>query len=101
MHEVSIREHVVARVLARRGRVHLFDSLDPKRTALVIIDMINMFVEPGAPAEVPASRGIVANINALTGGKDHRIGAGAADVGGNDGTHGHSDALSRGRTGCC
>ena len=66
MHEVTIREHIVERVLARRGRLHLYDSLDPKRTAFVIIDMINMFVEPGAPAEVPASRGIVADINALT-----------------------------------
>jgi ureidoacrylate peracid hydrolase len=66
MHSVGVRQHIVDRVMARRGRYHLFDALDPARTAFVIIDMINMFVEPGAPAEVPPSRGIVDNINGLT-----------------------------------
>ncbi len=66
IHQVELREHIIDRVLARRGRLHLYDALDAERTAFVIIDMINMFVEPGAPAEVAASRGIVAGINALT-----------------------------------
>ncbi|MBV9192228.1 MAG: cysteine hydrolase, partial [Betaproteobacteria bacterium] len=35
--------------MARRGRLHLYDRLDPKRTALVVIDMQNAFVAPGAP----------------------------------------------------
>ena len=65
MHDVDIRPHIVDRVIARRGRYHLFDRIDPKRSAFVVIDMINMFMEPGAPAEVPASRGIVDNINRL------------------------------------
>ena len=50
----------------RRGRYHLFDRLDPARTALVVIDMQTAFCAPGAPAEVPASRGIVEPINGLT-----------------------------------
>jgi ureidoacrylate peracid hydrolase len=54
------------RVIARRGRIHWFDVLDPAKTALVVVDMQNTFCEPGAPAEVPCSRGIVDNINALT-----------------------------------
>src|SRR5262245_53659797 len=65
MPKVEIRREIVERVLARRGRLHLFDSLDPKRTALVVIDMQNAFVAPGAPMEVPAARGIVAPINRL------------------------------------
>ena len=65
MHKVEIRPEIVERVLARRGRLHLFDSLDPKRTALVVIDMQNAFVAPGAPMEVPTARGIVAPINRL------------------------------------
>lgn len=65
MHDVEIRQEIVDRVLARRRRYHLFDSLDPKRTALVIIDMQSAFVEAGSPAEVPASRGIVPPINRL------------------------------------
>jgi ureidoacrylate peracid hydrolase len=66
MHRVEIRREIVERVLARRGRLHLYDSLDPKRTALLVIDMQNAFVAPGAPIEVPAARAIVAPINRLT-----------------------------------
>ncbi len=66
MHKVEIRREIVERVLARRGRLHLYDSLDPKRTALLVIDMQNAFVAPGAPIEVPAARAIVAPINRLT-----------------------------------
>ena len=66
MHQVSIRQEIVERVLARRGRLHLFERLVPGRTALAIIDMQNTFVKPGAPAGVPKARGIVANINHLS-----------------------------------
>jgi ureidoacrylate peracid hydrolase len=65
MHNVEIRQEIVERVLARRRRLHLFDRLDPARTALIVIDMQSAFVEPGSPAEVPTSRGIIANINRL------------------------------------
>ena len=36
-HGAAIRREIVERVLARRGRLHLFDSLDPKKSALVVI----------------------------------------------------------------
>ena len=65
MHRVEIRREIVERVLARRGRLHLFDSLDARRSALVVIDMQNAFVAPGAPMEVPAARAIVGPINRL------------------------------------
>ncbi|HEX2334221.1 MAG TPA: isochorismatase family cysteine hydrolase [Burkholderiales bacterium] len=65
MHKVEIRAAIVERVLARRGRLHLFDSLDPRRAALLVIDMQNAFLAPGAPIEVPAARGIIAPINRL------------------------------------
>ena len=64
-HRVSIRKPIVERVLARRGKLHLFESLDPRRTALLVIDMQNAFVAPGAPVEVPAARDIVPAINRL------------------------------------
>ena len=66
MHAVTVRKEIVDRVLQRRGRYHLFDRLDPSRTALVVIDMQNTFCAPGGPAEVPVSRDIVPPINALT-----------------------------------
>jgi ureidoacrylate peracid hydrolase len=67
MHPVSIRPEIIARVLARRGRVDWFDRLDTARTALLVIDMQTAFCSPGAPAEVPLARAIVPAINALTG----------------------------------
>ena len=66
MHSVTVRKEIADRVLQRRGRYHLFDRLDPARTALIVIDMQSAFCAPGAPAEVPAARGIVAPINTLT-----------------------------------
>jgi ureidoacrylate peracid hydrolase len=65
MHSITVRKEIVDRVLKRRGRYHLFDRLDPARTALVVIDMQTAFCAPGGPAEVPASRGIVEPINTL------------------------------------
>jgi ureidoacrylate peracid hydrolase len=72
MHDVHVRQHIIERVLARRGKVHWFDSLDPARTAFVVIDMQETFCEPGSPAEVPTSRGIVQPINDLSRGLRER-----------------------------
>lgn len=66
MHKVNVRQEIIDRVLARRGRYHWFEELDPRRTALVIIDMQELFCAPGAPAEVAGSRDIVEPINELT-----------------------------------
>ena len=65
MHNVSIRQHIVDRVVARRGDIHWFTELDPRKTALLIIDMQNTFCLPGAPGEVPTAREIVTPINEL------------------------------------
>jgi ureidoacrylate peracid hydrolase len=66
MHSLTIRQEIVDRVVARRGHLHWFERLDPKRTALVVIDMQHAFCAPGGPAEVPVSRAIVPAINALS-----------------------------------
>lgn len=65
MHKVSIRKHIVDRVMARRGDLHWFTRLDPAKTALLVIDMQNTFCMPGAPGEVPLARAIAPNINRL------------------------------------
>ena len=67
MHKVSIRPHIVERVVARRGDIHWFTRLDPGKSALLVIDMQNTFCMPGAPGEVPLARAIVPNINRLAG----------------------------------
>jgi ureidoacrylate peracid hydrolase len=66
MHSLGVRQEIIDRVLARRGRYHWFEELDPRRTALLAIDMQELFCAPGAPAEVPGSRDIVGPINRLT-----------------------------------
>jgi ureidoacrylate peracid hydrolase len=66
MHKVEIPKRIIDACIARRGRFHVFDEIDPKRTALIIIDMQNAWVEPGvSPLEIPESRSIVENINRL------------------------------------
>ena len=65
MHTAQIRQEIIDRVLDRRDHLHLFDRFEPNETALVVIDMQPTFVALGSPAEVPASRGIVASIQRL------------------------------------
>ena len=48
-----------------RGRLHAIDQIDPAKTALLVIDMQNFFMEEGQALEVPAARDIVPNINRL------------------------------------
>ena len=75
MHQIEIAPHALARAMSRRGRVRIHDSLDPARTALIVVDMQNAFVAPGFALEIPMAREIVPNINKLaaavrlTGGK--------------------------------
>jgi ureidoacrylate peracid hydrolase len=66
MHTLSIPKNVVDRVIARRGREHVHDDLDPRKTALVVVDMQNAFMLPGvAHSLVPMAPEIVPNINRL------------------------------------
>lgn len=65
MHAVNIGAHAIARAMARRGRVRIHETLDPARTALVVVDLQNAFMAPGAPAEIGHARDIVPNVNRL------------------------------------
>lgn len=49
----------------RRGRLHVYEEIVPARTALVVIDLQNAFMRPGAPSEVPNARTIVPAVNRL------------------------------------
>ena len=66
MHKLAIPPAIIERVIARRGKEHVFDDLDPTRTALIVVDMQNGFMLPGvAFAEIKAAPTIVPNINRL------------------------------------
>jgi ureidoacrylate peracid hydrolase len=63
MHRYVIPDSVKERVLRRQGKLFSHDTIDAARTALVVVDMQNYFVEKGFPLEVPTARAIVPNIN--------------------------------------
>ena len=67
MHPTDIPAKYIERIIARRGRLHMFEQIDLARTALLVIDMQNVFLAPGhSPMEIPGLLGIVPNINRLT-----------------------------------
>jgi ureidoacrylate peracid hydrolase len=67
MHKIMLDPDLVKRLTQQRGgKRHLIDRLDPARTAHLVIDMQNGFVEAGAPVEVPIAREIVPNLNRVS-----------------------------------
>jgi ureidoacrylate peracid hydrolase len=50
---------ILDRIAAERGgQRNVLRELDPRRTAQLVIDMQNGFMEPGAPVEVPMARDV-------------------------------------------
>ncbi len=50
---------------ARDGRFNAYERLTARKTALVVVDMQNYFVEDGMPSCAPIAREIVPNVNRL------------------------------------
>lgn len=65
MHKISIPDHITQRVLKRRERLHIYNRLAARATALVVVDLQNIFMLPDMPLEVPTAREIVPNVNRL------------------------------------
>ena len=65
MHKVEFSERVLDRIRQRRAKVHMYETLEPERCALVVVDMQCAFVAEGAAAEIPMAREIVPAINRL------------------------------------
>ena len=59
-HNIEVPDYVIERIMAKRGKLHVFDKFDPTKTALVVVDMQNFFV-----AEVETAISICPNINNL------------------------------------
>ena len=66
MHKIAIQQAIIDRVLMRRKSLHVFERLDPARTAHVVVDLQNGFMAPGQPAEIPVAREIVPNVNRIS-----------------------------------
>jgi ureidoacrylate peracid hydrolase len=65
LHRVELPAYVAERIALRRGTPHAFERVDAARTALVVVDLQNGFMAPGQPAEMPAARAVVPNVNRL------------------------------------
>ena len=66
MHKVTIPQSIIDDVVRCRGREHVFDTLDPAKTALIVVDMQNAFMLRGvAHALCEEAIEIVPNINRL------------------------------------
>ena len=66
MHKIAIPQAAVDRVLKRRDSLHVFNDVDPTRTAHIVVDLQNGFMAPGQPAEIPMAREIVSNVNRIS-----------------------------------
>jgi ureidoacrylate peracid hydrolase len=76
MHKIAIPQNILDRVMERRGTLHCHADLNPRTTALIVVDLQNCFmVEEVASAYVPVAVEIVPAVNRLaaavreTGGK--------------------------------
>jgi ureidoacrylate peracid hydrolase len=76
MHKIDMPQWATDVALDRRGKAHIYADLDPRKTALIVVDLQNGFmVEEVAIAYVPTAVEIVPNVNRLaaavrrTGGK--------------------------------
>ena len=66
MNGVTFPQSVIDRVVARRGTAHVFADLDPKRTALIVVDLQCGFMDAAVGHAVcPAALDIVPNVNRL------------------------------------
>ena len=66
MHKIAIPQAAIDRVLKRRDSLHVFTDIDPARTAHVVVDLQNGFMAEGQPAEIPAAREIIPNVNRIS-----------------------------------
>ncbi|OGT83346.1 MAG: hypothetical protein A3G96_06820 [Gammaproteobacteria bacterium RIFCSPLOWO2_12_FULL_52_10] len=65
MNDLDFPQDFLDNLTSARGRVHVIDRLIPAKTALLVIDMQNFFVEQGQALEVPTARKLAPNINKL------------------------------------
>ena len=65
MHKIEIPQYIIDRVTKLRGKLHAFDELQGSQTALLVVDLQNVFMVPPYPTEVPFAREIVPNVNKL------------------------------------
>jgi ureidoacrylate peracid hydrolase len=66
MHKIEIPGVIIDRIKASRQNLHIFQDVDPTKTAHVIVDLQNGFMAPGQPVEIVTAREIVPNVNSIS-----------------------------------
>jgi hypothetical protein len=46
MHDFTMPQWAIDRVMQRRDKLHVHDDMDPRRTALIVVDLQNGFMVP-------------------------------------------------------
>ena len=66
MHKVVIPKTIVERIIKHRGKEHVYEDLDPRKTALLVVDLQNAFMLPEvAHALCESAPAIVPNVNLI------------------------------------
>lgn len=65
MQPSTVSEPIRERIIKRRGKLRVFSDLEVNTMALVVVDMQNVFCQPGGALEIAASRDTADNINRL------------------------------------
>jgi len=63
LHALNYPESIVARILERRGKLHVYDSLAGRNTALLVVDLQNAYIN--GPGSIATAREVVPNVNRL------------------------------------
>jgi ureidoacrylate peracid hydrolase len=65
MNRYEVPEALEKSLVARRGRLHPYETFPGEKTALVVVDMQNFFMKPGELMAASGSDAIVPNVNRL------------------------------------
>ena len=67
MHRIELSPALIDYLAAARdGGLGAFGEIDPARTAHIVVDLQNGFMEKGAPVEIAVARAIVPTVNAIS-----------------------------------
>src|SRR5258708_27677322 len=66
MHKITIPQRIIDRVVKKRGKEHIYEDLDPTKTALIVVDLQNGFMMEGvAHSLCKTAVEIVPNVNRI------------------------------------
>ncbi|MEE2955267.1 MAG: cysteine hydrolase, partial [Pseudomonadota bacterium] len=64
-HSFEMPQNHIDRVIERQGREHTCESFHTRKTALVVVDMQNYFMDESQQAGCPIAQTVVDNVNKL------------------------------------